>query len=463
MANMKRFKDDMPDDLLEALLDNPYESLILVDDMGIVRFVSKSNEGLHPVSVNDAVGKHITEIIPNARLPIVVKSGKAEIGRRMILNEKQHVIARIPLIKEGRVIGAVGKLMFLHPEQLKNLYERIDPLEEGIDYYKEEINQAYGPRYSFEHIVGNSKLVRKAKSLAQKAAKSSASVIITGESGTGKELYAQAIHRASIRRKQNLVKVNCAAIPGDLIEAELFGYEPGAFTNASNNGKVGKFELADQGTIFLDEIGDMPNTMQVKLMRVLEEKEIERIGGGHPKKIDFRVISATNRDIERIVQKGKFRLDLYYRLNVINIHLPPLREIHEDIPVIFIHLLRQLTNGKSISLQDIAAEAIKEMKRYPWPGNIRELRNVAERALTLIKDKGRIQLKDLPIAMHHGSQGTPPGYSGSLELKTILANAERDALVRALKKSRGNRKEAAQSLGIHRTGLYQKMKKYSLH
>lgn len=455
-------KDNIPDDLLEALLENPYECLILVDDKGIVRFMSREHEGFYSVSVKEAVGKHITEIIPKARLHRVVETGEAEIGRSMILDDKHRVIARIPLVKDGHVVGAAGKMMALHPKQLKDLYERIDTLEENIDYYKEEIDQVYGIRYSFDNIVGNSELVRQAKALALKAARTDASVLITGESGTGKELYAHAIHRASSRRKQNFIKVNCAAIPADLIEAELFGYESGAFTNARKQGKAGKFELAHHGTIFLDEIGDMPNNLQVKLMRVLEEKEIERIGGGRPKKIDFRVISATNRDIERLIQKSQFRLDLFYRLNVISMRLPSLREIQEDIPAIFINLLHRLTKGKSITLKDITPDAVDELKHYAWPGNIRELRNVAERALIVCNKKDHIQLEDLPIAMHQDLKRDSSWHESTLDLKTLLADTEREAVLRALKQARGSRMEAARILGIHRTGLYQKMKKYDI-
>ena len=458
---MKARRHTTPDDLLEALLENPYESLILVDAKGIVRFMSRSNEGIYPVPVHEAIGKHISEVSPKTRLPRVLKTGEAEIGRSMILNDKQRVIARIPLIRDGRIVGAAGKLMFLDPKQLKELYKRIETLEKSVDYYREELNRAHGIRYSFEHIIGRSESLRQAKALARQAAKTDASVILTGESGTCKELFANSIHQAGARRKQNLVKVNCAAIPAELIESELFGYEAGAFTGARRQGSAGKFELAHKGTIFLDEIGDMPSHLQVKLMRVLEEKEIERIGGGRPKTIDFRVISSTNRNIERMIQKGEFRLDLFYRLNVVNIHLPPLREIPEDVSTIFHHFLDLLSGERQRRTPEISPEVAEVLKNYPWPGNIRELRNLAERVL-IVSSKDCVELHDLPLSMSQPPTEWLPRDVSSLKLKNLLERTEKKALNNALHKSNGHRGEAARLLGIHRTGLYQKMKKHGL-
>jgi transcriptional regulator with PAS, ATPase and Fis domain len=326
--------DEIPADLLMALLDNPYESLILIDASGVVRFMSSSNEGIYPIPVKDAIGRHITEVSADTRMPRILQTRKAEIGRSMVLKNQHRVVARIPLFKDGRVVGAAGKLMFMSPEKLKELYGRIEVLKNNLDFYKETLNQVYGSRYTFENIIGNSALSLQAKALAAQAAESDSPVLIVGESGTGKELFAHAIHQISRRRNHNFVKVNSASIPGELIESELFGYEPGAFTGARKQGKPGKFELAHQGTIFLDEIGDMPHLLQVKLMRVLQEKEVERIGG-KTRQIDFRVISATNLDLEAMVREKTFRLDLFYRLNVIIIRLPPLRDIREDILPIF--------------------------------------------------------------------------------------------------------------------------------
>ncbi len=449
----------MDPDLLFALLDNSYESMILIDRDGIIRFMSSANEGFYPVSVKEAIGKHIRDLVPNARMPRVLKTGKAEIGRSMVIKDAQRVIARIPLIKDGKVIGAVGKLMFMNPEKLKELYERIDVLKNNVDFYREELKQVYGSRYSADNIVGTSQAIQQVKSLMVQAAASHAPVLIMGESGTGKELFAHAIHQISSRRAHHFVRVNCAAIPSELVESELFGYEPGAFTGAGKQGKAGKFEQAHQGTIFLDEIGDMPSLMQVKMMRVLQEKEVERIGG-KPRRIDFRVISATNRDLEEMVRQKTFRLDLFYRLNVMIIRLPPLREIPGDIPLIFHHFLDQLSRESRRPAPDVEPETMDAIQRYSWPGNVRELRNIAERAMILCREN-RIGLDDLPLPIRQeGLSDTPLPDREIVPLKIHLETAERKAILDALKQAGGNRRLAARRLGIHRTGLYQKMKKY---
>jgi transcriptional regulator with PAS, ATPase and Fis domain len=454
--------ENIPENLLHALLDNPYESLILVDAEGIVRFMSSSNDGVYPVSTKDAVGKPIGEVSPKSRLTRILETGKAEIGRSMILKSKNRIIARIPLVYNGRIVGAAGKLMFMSPKKLKELYTRIETLETKIDFYEDQLYHVYGGRYCFDNIIGESGPIRKAKDLAHQAAASDASVIITGESGTGKELFAHSIHQAGSRRKKNFVRVNCAAIPGELIEAELFGYEPGSFTGAARHGKAGKFELAHQGTIFLDEIGDMPMALQVKLMRVLQEKEVERLGSGKPKQIDFRVISATNRNIKQMIEKKDFRMDLFYRLNVVHIHLPALREIRDDIEKIFHHLLEILSTSGRPVIEHVSEEAMDAIRSYGWPGNIREMRNVAERAMIVGKGN-RIELGDLPFDRGSASKPAAPLQTAAVvPLKLLMADTERQAIAAALQQTGNNRAEAARLLGIHRTGLYQKMQKYNI-
>ncbi len=452
---------NIPDDLLFSLLDNSYESLILIDADGIIRFISKGNEGFSSISVKDSVGRHITEVRPNTRLPRVIKTGKAEIGRSMLLNQQNRIIARIPLFnKEGRIIGAMGKMMFMSLEKFKQLYERIHCLENQIDYYKEELNQSYGISYTFDNIIGRSEAIMSCKALARKAAQSDASVLITGESGTGKELFAHSIHQISKRNKYNFVRVNCASIPSELIESELFGYEPGAFTGAAKKGKAGKFELADRGTIFLDEIGDMPPLLQVKLMRVLQEKEVERIGG-KPKNIDFRVISATNRDLNKMVTDKSFRLDLYYRLNVFVITLPPLRDMREDIPQIFHHFLDKLNRGNRQKITNVSREAMEALQNYSWPGNLRELRNIADRSMILCSGN-TIQVEDLPISLREKPRASLCEELAGDSLKEIMENTEKKAILDALERAGNNREKASSILKIHRTGLYQKMKKYNI-
>ncbi len=301
--------------------------------------------------------------------------------------------------------------------------------------------------------------MQEAKQVAMHAAASDLPVLIVGETGTGKEVFAHAIHQLSDRREHPLVRVNCAAIPHELFESELFGYEAGAFTGASPKGKAGKFELAEKSTIFLDEVGELPVPMQAKLLRIIQEHEVERVGGTRTRKLDFRVIAATNRDLTTMLARGEFRQDLYYRLNIFLLKTPPLRRIRTDIPRLVYHRL-SLKSGRTGAARRIDATAMRRLVEYDWPGNVRELNNVLERASSAAGD-GIILEEHLPPEVRNG-EGVVPGDDTLLALKDEVAQAERRAILRALKLSGGNRSEAARMLGIHRTGLYQKMKQYSI-
>lgn len=456
-----RLLDHVSQELLFGLLDNPNESLVLIDKQGIVRFLSSTNESFFQVEREDAIGRHISDVNPDSKLLETLKSGKAEIGRKMTMKGRNRIVARIPIFHDGKVIGAAGKVMFAHPEKLKELYGRIETLESNLDYYKQEFFHSFGSRYSFDNIIGQSEPLLNAKAMAEQAANSDAPVIISGESGTGKELFAHAIHQAGKRRDQNFIRVNSASIPAELIESELFGYEPGAFTGADRKGKPGKFELADKGTIFFDEIGDMPLNMQVKLLRVLQEKEIERIGGRQPRKIDFRFICATNRNIEKMLSCGEFRLDLFYRINVMNLTLPSLKTIQDDIPLFFNAFLTDLSAELKKKVKPVAPDAMLLLKNYGWPGNMRELRNIAERALIVSRGE-TVTLNDLPPVVRDGVEMPEERNQPLPMLKQTMAVAEKKAIIRALEMTANNRAAAAKMLGIHRTGLYQKMKKHGM-
>jgi len=457
----ERLLQNLPRELLFGLLDNPHESLILIDEHGIVQFLSSTNETFFGFTREEAIGRHVTEINPDTGLLKTLRSGVPEIGEKMRMKGRERIIARIPILCDGKVIGAAGKVMFAHPEKIRELYGRIEALESNLDYYKQEYHQSFGSRYSFDNILGQSQELLQAKALADQAADTDSPVIISGESGTGKELFAHAIHQASRRREQNFIRVNSASIPSELIESELFGYESGAFTGADKKGRAGKFELADKGTIFFDEIGDMPLNMQVKLLRVLQEKEIERVGGHKPRKIDFRFICATNRNIEKMLGSGEFRMDLYYRINVINLTLPPLRVLKNDIPLFFNAFLADLSDELKKRPKPVDPEAIRQLQSYAWPGNMRELRNIAERAL-IVSGGDTITVADLPAVVRETRETPAAADHTLLPLKDCLAAAERQAIVSALSDCGNNRAAAARVLGIHRTGLYQKMKKHGL-
>ncbi len=450
----------IPPELLEALLDNPHESQIVVDAQGIVRYMSKSDEAFYQVSRRKAIGRNILELNPESELLRVLETGKAEIGRFFRLKGKGRIIARIPLRDaQGNVIGAVAKLMFWDPEKVKELVRQVEVLQGRLDYYEKELQQAYRSRYSPEGVVGESALMHEAKETAVRAAASDLPVLIVGETGTGKEVFAHAIHQLSARRERPLVRVNCAAIPHELFESELFGYVAGAFTGASAKGKPGKFELAERSTIFLDEVGELPLSLQAKLLRVLQDHEVERVGGTRTLKLDFRVIAATNRDLEAMLARGEFRQDLYYRLHIFLLKTPPLRQIRTDIPRLAYHFLSDIRDRSSRPLR-IDSRAMSRLAAYDWPGNVRELRNVLERAASMAAE-GPIREEHLPLEIREGAAFTPV-HEPLLSLKEELASAELRAIRRALSLTGGNRTEAARMLGIHRTGLYQKMRRHGL-
>ncbi|OPX86302.1 MAG: Transcriptional regulatory protein ZraR [Pelotomaculum sp. PtaB.Bin104] len=310
----------------------------------------------------------------------------------------------------------------------------------------EELYKINGTRYTINSIIGNSNAMEELKRLALKAAQTTSTVLISGGCGTGKELFAQAIHNASGRWYQPFININCAAVPAELAESELFGYEGGAFTGASRHGKPGKFELAGKSTIFLDEIGDMPLPLQSKLLRIIQEKEMMRVGGLHPKKIDVRIVAATNQDLQKLIFEGKFRQDLYYRLKVISLNIPPLSEHYEDIPTLVNHFIKDYCEANNKKVKGISDDAMNYLQNYSWPGNIRELGNVIERAVLFCKED-EISLEDL---------GLNSNISSGVEIFS-LSGIEKETIFKTLKATNGNKSKTAKLLGISRSTLYKKL------
>ncbi len=340
----------------------------------------------------------------------------------------------------------------LDPEEVSLLIERLlksQELLKEVSFLRKELTK----QYRFHDLVSKSPKMQKIFELARTVAKSNSNILILGESGTGKELLARAIHNESPRANGPFVAVSCVAIPDTLLESELFGHEKGAFTDAISQ-KKGKFELAHGGTLFLDEIGDISPKMQLTLLRVLEEKEFTRVGGTKPIKVDVRIIAATNRDLQKAVQEGRFRDDLYYRLNVITIHLPPLRERKEDIPLLVQHFIEKFNLQMGKKVERISDEALRMLMQYDWPGNVRELENTIERAMVITKGKA-ITPEDIEIPSLQ--KNFPTEESG----KTLEA-VERAHILRVLNETDWNIQRSAQILGIDRTTLYNKIKKYNL-
>lgn len=451
---LQSLKDSMA--MMEELLDTAYYGMVLVDDNGII--VKWNYEKFLGIHEEEVLGKPVQEVIENTRLHIVVKTGIEEICDVQEINGHNVITSRIPIRKDGRVIGAAGTILFSDTSELQSLARKIRNLEETLNHYKGELRKVFEAKFSFDDIISKNSRMQELKSIAKRIAKSNSSVLLQGESGTGKELFAHAIHKESNKKYDNFITLNCAAIPKELFESELFGYEEGAFTGAKKGGKIGKFELAAGGTILLDEIGSMPLEMQSKFLRVLESKEFERVGGTSPIKLSARIISSTNENLENEVEQGNFRRDLYYRLNVIKIEIPPLRDRLEDIEVIAKNIVEKLATDLLVSKKILAPETIAVLKNHNWPGNVRELRNVLERAITLAP-KTVIFPESLPDYIR--GDCTEPAFE-NMTLKEILEQTEIDAIKSAIKQAGNNRTLAAQKLNIHRTSLYKKMEKHGL-
>ena len=445
-------------EMLEDILNYAYEGYVLVDPKG--RIVKISYEKLMGIREEDAIGKPVEEVIENTRMHIVVKTGVKELRDVQRIQGHDMITNRIPIIKNNRVIGAVGTVLFKDISEVKELAHQLLDLQSKINKYKVEIERIEGTLYSFDSITTRNPKMEYLKKIGRMSAETNSTVLITGESGTGKELFAHAIHRASYRKKEAFIAINCAAIPRDLLESELFGYDRGAFTGARNEGKPGKFEIASGGTIFLDEIGTMPLEMQAKLLRVLEAKEFERIGGNTKIYLDARVIAATNENIEEEIKKGRFREDLYYRLNVIAIDIPPLRDRPEDIKLLAEDILMSLVEEMKVSEKILTEGTIKILSSYNWPGNVRELRNVLERAINLSIGK-EIGPESLPERLLNKINYNIKDEQVAL-LKDIVSDAEKEAIRRALVLANGNKTLAAEILGIHRTALYKRINKYKI-
>ncbi len=443
-----------PMELISRAVDSLQWGVLVISPEGHVCHYNAAYARLRHIDPTAMVGRPVEEL--DRRLPIrkLLCSGTLPPSTSVTFERRRNRETFIPIREHGRLLGVVvivRPASELHEEGRLAARTRHSGNGNG--------EPSWQARYTFADIVGLSPAIVHVRELALRAAQAGSSVLLMGESGTGKELFAQAIHAASPRRALPFVPVDCAAIPRELLEAEIFGYAPGAFTDASRQGKLGKFELAQAGTIFLDQIGEMPLEMQAKLLRVLQERQLCRVGGTSPIPVACRVIAATNRDLESLVAQGRFRRDLLYRLDVIRIEIPPLRARVEDISLLVAHYWAEKCRELEKEAQ-LSAEALRVLERYPWPGNVRELVNVLERMLVGVS-KSVIEAGDLPAQLQSNvaevARPTP-----TLDLATTLAEAERRTLERALRQAKGNRTQAAQLVGLSRASFYRKLSAYGL-
>jgi len=445
---------------LEEVLAGAGEWMLVVDANGIVTMISEGYAEFNGTTVAEAMGKHVTEVVENTRMHVVAKTGVPEIGERQTIRGRELIVNRIPLRDGDRVIGAYGRVVFKTVEQLRELATKMNLLESKVKYYEEELTHLRGARYTFASIVGSGPAITAAKAEAERASRTDSTVLLRGETGTGKELFSHSIHAAGPRRAGPFIKLNCAAVPAELLESELFGYEEGAFTGARKGGKPGKFELAAGGTLFLDEIGDMPLPMQAKLLRALQEREVDRLGGTASRRVDIRLIAATSRNLEERVGQGTFRADLYYRVHVIPIRVPPLRERPEDLRPIAEAFLAALSADTGEPKKRLSVELLEILRGHPWPGNVRELQNVLERAVAMAR--GEVLLPEhIPAHLLRDAPGAGKEVAPG-SLASARAEAERAAILSALSAAGGNKTKAAALLRIHRVKLYEKLKRHGI-
>ncbi len=410
------------------------------------------------------IGRPIEEVIPNSLMRQVLETGRPVMLDIMEFGEESFVVMRLPLKDhDGLIIGAVGLMLYDDPRQLAPLMARYQNLRNELADTQRKLAEARRTRYTLASFVGAGQRCFELKQVARRAARTASPVLILGETGTGKELLAQAIHASSPRAGAPFIAVNIAAVPETLLEAEFFGVAPGAYTGADRKGRDGKFKLADGGTLFLDEIGDMSLALQAKLLRTLQEHELEPVGSNRLIRVDVRIIAATSRDLVSMVAEGRFRADLYYRLNVLTLETPALRDRLEDVPILAETLLDNLCRQQGLPLRTLTADALERLARYDWPGNVRELSNVLERAL-LMADGDSVQAADIGRVLPAVRSGQPPPAAGGTPLLSAhkalgvaVADAERAAIAEALRSVRGNKAQAARQLGISRAALYEKM------
>lgn len=455
LESVKRWKT-----LLQTIIDKAYDGIVMINKKGSISFLSPSLIELFELDKFQAIHKPIDELLPQLALTQVVKSGLANISDFMEVNGIQYIVHRIPIFQDQQVVGAIGKIMFRQLQEVRESFKRLDSHESKNGAIKQQRRRSESSRFTFDEIITGDYQMEKLVRSISKAAKGRSTILIRGESGTGKELFAHAIHSASPRDEKPFVTVNCAAIPEHLLESEFFGYDEGAFTGARHKGKIGKFDLAHGGTLFLDEVGDMSLPLQAKLLRVLQEGEFYRVGGTDRIHVDVRIISATNRPLEDMVESGLFREDLFYRLNVISFEIPPLRLRKSDILLLCDLFIKDLNKINGTSITGIDSEAEKVMLMYEWPGNVRELRNVLERAM-VFAESGKIQLDDLPDYVL--KKTSLPSSEPPVLQQNLLNKAEQDTIQLALQKTNGNKSKAARLLGISRSVLYEKLKKYGMN
>ncbi len=438
---------------LNSVLETIDDAICIINDQGVVVEWNQRAAELYNIPREKIIGHSIEEFFTNLMVTRIVKDYKAVRSVPHQPCKGTHVLINASPIKNGhQVIGAVSAERDI--TEIVKLNQKLNHASSQVQELQNELTRIAAGRNPFAPIKGHNRRLMELINMAKKVAGTNAVVLIRGESGTGKELFARAIHEASPRAGKPFVVVNCAAIPATLFESEVFGYEAGAFTGANKRGKTGVFESANGGTLFLDEVAELPLDLQVKLLRVLQNQVFYRVGGSTPVKIDVRFITATHRNLEEMLQKGQFREDLYYRLNVVTLEVPPLRERREDIPELVYQFIQEYSRAYDKEITKIEPEVMSFLLTYAWPGNVRELKNAIER-MVILTEGNVITEEYIPPALRKHSGGRV--LSSPMGLVSVTEQTERELIERTLKQTNGNRSQAARMFGIPRSTLYYKM------
>ncbi|WP_439650577.1 sigma-54 interaction domain-containing protein [Pollutimonas subterranea] len=464
--------------ILNHFITSPYQAVNVVDSTGKILYISPTHERFFGLRKGEGYGRQAGEVIPNSRLDIVATTGKAEIAQLQDVSDGvTRIVNRIPVMRDGEVVGAIGQVLFKNSEALTQMQRSLARMKTQLEQYRRELEELRGKNEPDKRLIGDSAPMQRLRREIETVAKLDVPVLILGESGTGKELVARAIHAGGDNSigGRPLISLNLAALPATLLESELFGYAPGAFTGGRREGQVGKLEQAEGGTLFLDEVADIPMEMQVKLLRVLEDHMVERIGSHIPRRIAFRIVAATNRDIQSLIDAGRFRLDLYYRLSGVVLRIPALEQRREEIPAFLSHFVRGFCKRNAIVAPAIASDVARYLAQLPWPGNVRQLRQKVEEALVFcdgqvlrIEDFTREEREQALIgaapnaiskSSGRGNKGTFGPQEGRLSSGHTLRLLEYEAVQDAISHHNGNKKQAAESLGISRSYLYKVLRR----
>lgn len=445
--------------MLNAVLENSNEGIVVTDEMGTIITCNDTLCNFFQTKKEKVIGRNYEIVFPDFSLKDVLAGGEYKFELKN-LRGNDVIITNLPMYNGKKIFGAIGKVMVKQVHELNHLVNKINTLKSKIVYYKDELNRVVQSRYNVNNIVGKSQVISQLRETIKKVAQSNSNILFRGNTGTGKELFARALHSESSRKHGPFIKVNCASMPEQLLEQDLFGIELKDVRAGSNVSRMGKLELADQGTLFLNEIGELTLNLQAKLLKFIQEQKMFRTGSNQEITLDVRIVASTNKNLEDLVREKLFREDLYYSLNILSFYIPPLRDRREDLEPLITQLIEKYNLEFGKNVLGISSETYNILIKHNWTGNVRELETVMERAFGVIEDQ-IIQPYHLPAYLKRSN----PVQHRIIErssLRSILEDTERSVLIETLHNTGGNKVKAAKLLGISRAGLYQKLEKHNL-